>query len=101
MQAPLGAVAGVAVDRLGQVYVTDPSNHIVVRFTPNGLLTVFAGNGIRGYSGDGGPATLASLDKPHGIAVDSTGVVYFSDVASAVIRKITPDGIISTVAGDA
>jgi hypothetical protein len=59
-QAPLGLIAGVAVDTQGRVYIADPSNNMVMRFTPNGNLTVIAGNGKQGYSGDGGPATFAS-----------------------------------------
>src|SRR5437764_461193 len=60
IQAPLGRVAAVAVDNQGRVYVGDPDNHMVMRFTPNGTLNVIAGIGMAGYSGDGGPATSAS-----------------------------------------
>ena len=63
IQAPLGHVSAVAVDNQGRVYVADPDNHMVLRFTPNGTLNVIAGNGIAGNSGDGGPATSASLSN--------------------------------------
>src|SRR5689334_14656154 len=79
IQAPLGSIAGVAVDSQGRVYVADPDNHMVMRFTPNGTLNVIAGNGMDGYSGDGGPATSASLSSPTGLALDSAGNLYIAD----------------------
>src|SRR5947207_1603105 len=75
IQAPLGAVSGVAVDQQGQVYVADRDNDLVVRFTPNGVLTVIAGNGSHGTSGDGGPATRAAVDGPAGLAIDAAGAI--------------------------
>ncbi len=97
--APLGPIAGVAVDNQGRVYVADPGNNLVMRFTPNGNLTVIAGNGQQAYNGDGGPATFASLAQPSGIALDPSGNVYIAERYSAVIRRIAVDGTISTVAG--
>src|SRR5438046_10121022 len=73
IQAPLGRIAAVAVDSQGRVYVADPDNHMVMRFTPNGTLNVIAGNGIAGHSGDRGPASSASLHAPAGPAVDLAG----------------------------
>jgi len=99
LQAPLGLISGVAVDNQGRVYVTDPSNNLVMRFTPNGNLTVIAGNGKQGYTGDGGPATSATLGQPNGIALDSAGNVYFAEPFNNVIRKVALDGTISTAAG--
>src|SRR5262245_13082640 len=64
------AVSSVAVGPFGNIFVLDPGNNVVVRITPNGILTIIAGNGIRGFFGDGGPATSASLDEPSGIEVD-------------------------------
>src|ERR1035441_540582 len=60
LTAPLGTMTGVAVDAQGNLYATDTDNNIVVRISPNGILTVVAGNGSGGFSGDGGPATSAS-----------------------------------------
>ncbi len=97
IQAPLGRIAGVAVDTLGQVYVADPDNHMVMRFTPNGTLNVIAGNGIAGYSGDGGPATRASLNSPASLAFDLSGNLYIADYGNQTIRKLAPDGTITTV----
>jgi len=99
IQAPLGRIAAVAVDNQGRVYVADPDNHMVMRFTPNGTLNVIAGNGIAGYSGDGGPATSASLSGPAALAFDSAGNLYIADYNNSVIRKVTPDGTISTFSG--
>src|SRR5712691_469964 len=62
---PFGNVHGVAVDNLGNLYVADPDNHIVAKITPQNVLTVIAGNGIRGFSGDGGPAANAQFSNPH------------------------------------
>jgi uncharacterized protein (TIGR03437 family) len=98
INAPLGWVESVASDAAGNVYAVDPDNHIVVKVSPAGILTVVAGNGLSGVSGDGGPATSASLASPHGVAVDATGNVYIADLGR--IRKVSPGGIITTVAGN-
>src|SRR5215475_13365317 len=98
IQAPLGHIAGLAVDSQGQVYVADPDNHMVMRFTPNGALNVIAGNGIAARSGDGGPGTFASLGSPSGLALDSSGNLYIADWENSIIRKLAPDGTISTFA---
>src|ERR1700722_15842417 len=97
IQAPLGRCAALAVDSQGRVYVADPDNHMVMRFTPNGTLNVIAGNGMPGYSGDGGPATRASLYSPASLFIDSGGAVYIADYGNQTIRKLAPDGTISTV----
>jgi uncharacterized protein (TIGR03437 family) len=95
----LGNTWGVAVDATGAVYATDYLDCLVVKTLPSGTLRVVAGNGICGYSGDGGPATGASL-RPGGVAVDATGNVYIADSSNNRIRKVTPVGIITTVAGN-
>ena len=97
--APLGSVWGVAVDAAGNVYASDQDNNLVVKISPSGILTVVAGNGVRGFSGDGGPATSASLYYPAGVAVDAAGNLYIADQYNHRIRKVSPSGIISTVAG--
>jgi len=89
---------GVAVDARGDSYVADPYNRIVARISPDGTLTIVVGNGIQGFSGDGGPATSAALDSPMGVAVDSDGNLYIADTGNARIRKVS-GGIITTIAG--
>jgi sugar lactone lactonase YvrE len=82
----------------GNIYVPDPDNHVVLKINSNNIVTVIAGNGIWGYSGDGGPATSASLNTPQAVALDSIGNLFIADGFNYRIRKVTPDGIISTVA---
>ena len=98
LNAPLGTVTGVAVDATGKVFVADSQNNLVMRFSPGGALTVVAGNGIQGFSGDGGSATNASLNGPTGITLDSAGNLFIADTANNRIRMVS-GGIITTVAG--
>jgi uncharacterized protein (TIGR03437 family) len=90
---------GLAFDSTGAMYIADTGNRRIIKVV-NGGPSVFAGNGTLGYSGDGGPAVDASLGDPMGVAVDAAGNVYIADTFNSLIRKVTPDGIISTVAGD-
>ena len=101
LQAPLGLTVGVALDARGNLYVADIDNSLVLKLDQQGTLTVFAGNGQFGFSGDGGPAASASLAYPYGVAVDTAGSVFIADAYNNRIRKVTPDGIITTVAGSA
>lgn len=89
-----------AADAGGNIYLCDSANYRVRKVSPSGIITTFAGNGIQGYSGDGGPATLASFDFPYGIGVDASGNVFVADVANNVIRQIDPSGIITTFSGN-
>jgi sugar lactone lactonase YvrE len=88
---------GVAVDAQDNVYVADSGNHLIRKITPNGVVTTVAGTGTPGASD--GPAAAASFNAPHGIEVDPQGNLYVADTSNHRIRKITPDGIVSTVAG--
>ena len=98
--AGLGLVYGVAVDSAGNVYATDADDNLVVKISPSGTLTVVAGNNIAGFSGDGGPATSASLSLSSGrLAVDSAGNLYISDQLNCLIRKVSTNGTIATIAG--
>src|SRR5579871_2364686 len=96
--APLGNVAGVATDSAGNIYAADSQNHLVVRISASGLLTVIAGNGIAGFSGEQSFGTSASLFAPSGVAVDNKGNVYIADRLNHRVR-VVGNGIISTVAG--
>jgi|CZKV01.1.fsa_nt_gi sugar lactone lactonase YvrE len=98
--AILNDPAGVAVDAHGDLFIADYQNHRICEIKPDGLLTLFAGNGLEAYSGDGGPATNASLNYPQGVAVDSSGNVIIADTDNNVIRKVNTNGIITTVAGN-
>ncbi len=94
---PLGLIQGVTADRQGNVYASDTTNFLVVKIAPSGVLTIVAGNGTGGTGGDGGPATSASLGAPRSLAVDVAGNVFFVD--GNRVRKVTPQGTISTFAG--
>jgi len=100
-QAGLRSIGLVAVDRAGNVFFTDPSNNIVLRLdgTTRGVSLV-AGNGTPGFSGDNGPAVSAQLYYPGGVEVDAAGNLYIADSGNYRIRKVA-NGIITTVAGNA
>jgi sugar lactone lactonase YvrE len=89
----------MAIDAQGNVYVVMGVRHVVRRVAPDGTVTTFAGNGTAGHSGDGGPATSARLNFPADVAVGPDGSVFISDSLNHVIRRVAPDGTISTWAG--
>ena len=99
--AQLFAPSSVAVDTTGNLFVADTGNNRIRKVTPAGIISTAAGNGILGFAGDGDPATLAQLYAPSGVAVDTAGNLYIADAGNNCIRKVTPAGIISTVAGTA
>ena len=89
-----------AVAANGDIYFTDTYHHQIRRLDRNGVVTNVAGNGYAGSGGDGGPATEASLDTPHGVAVDNRGNVFIADSPNHRIRKVDlATGTITTVAG--
>lgn len=87
-------------DAQGNLYVCDTGNHRVVRITPAGIASTFAGNGTPGFAGDGGRAVTAQLNAPLAVAVGDANEVYIADSGNHRVRKITRDGVITTVAGD-
>jgi hypothetical protein len=89
-----------AADSSGNLYMADFQNYVVWKITPEGTSTIVAGNGTPGFSGDAGPATNAQLNTPTAIAVDAIGDLYIADCFNHRIRIVTPDGIISTIAGN-
>ncbi|WP_111627049.1 NHL domain-containing protein [Larkinella arboricola] len=90
----------VALDSQGNLFIADQGNSRIRKVTLQGIITTVAGNGTYGFSGDGGPATSASLNLPISIAVDRQDNVLVVDYGNHRIRKITPDGVITTVAGN-
>lgn len=89
----------LAVDGGGNVYVADNFNNRIRKISPSGVITTVAGNGRAGFSGDGGAATDAQLSSPTGVAVDGGGNLYIADRGNNRIRKVSPSGVIVTIAG--
>jgi sugar lactone lactonase YvrE len=89
----------LTVDAQGNLSIGDVGLHRIFKVTPDGTISTVAGTGARGYTGDGGKATEARIGLPENIAVDGAGNLYFADRAFHCIRRVTPEGIISTVAG--
>ncbi len=89
----------LAADGAGNLYISDQSNNVIRKVDAAGTITTFAGNGIAGAGGDGVPATAAMLSYPTAVVADNSGNVFIADAGNFVIRKVSPAGIISTVAG--
>lgn len=97
--AQLNTPQAICMDNAGNLYIADYANYVIRKVNPAGIISLFAGTGVRGFSGDGGPATAADIGLPLGICIDKNGNIYFSDAQYHVIRKINTAGIISTIAG--
>jgi RHS repeat-associated protein/CSLREA domain-containing protein len=97
--AQLNFPEGLTIAPDGSLYIADSSNHRIRRIAPDGIITTIAGTGTAGYSGDGGQATLARLNEPEGLAFGSDGSLYVAEASNHRVRRITPDGIITTFAG--
>ncbi|HLK12957.1 MAG TPA: RHS repeat-associated core domain-containing protein [Candidatus Binatia bacterium] len=93
-------ITGVAVAPDGSVYSASPHTDTVVRIAPDGTQQIVAGTGVEGFNGDGIPATQAELGDPFGIRLGPDGSLYISEESNHRVRRVTPDGIISTVAGN-
>jgi len=87
----------LALDTSGNVYVADTAGHLIRKITPSGVVSTLAGSGARGATN--GAGTAASFNYPQGIAVDPSGNIYVADAGNNLIRKITPSGVVSTLAG--
>jgi sugar lactone lactonase YvrE len=98
--ARFGDAIRIAVDREGNVFVADPTNQRVRKILVSGVIQTVAGNGTAGYSGDGGPAVSAQLNNPLDVSVDREGNIFIADRGNARVRKVSPSGVISTVAGN-
>jgi uncharacterized protein (TIGR03437 family) len=99
-QAQLDQPWRVTIDPAGNLYIADAGNDRIRKLAPNGIITTVAGSGQPGYSGDGGPATSATLRIPEQAELDVYGNMYIADSGNNVIRKVSTDGTISTVAGN-
>ena len=97
---PLANPQAVALDSSGDLFIADTLNNRIIAINPKGESRVAAGLGSAGYSGDGGMATAARLNRPTSVAIDPSGSVYVADSRNNVIRKFTINGAISTVAGN-
>ncbi len=100
VNADLGCPYATLVDTNGTIYFTDNTNHVIKKMTRNGILSTICGNGVPVYSGDGGPATAASIASPTAIIFDPAGNIVFGDGTNKLVRKISPSGIITTIAGN-
>jgi len=98
ISAYIGA-EGIAVGTDGSVYIADTQNFRVRKVTPDGIINTVAGSGNNGSTGDGGPATSATLSFPQCVALDSAGNIYIADTQNNRIRKVGTNGVINTIAG--
>jgi len=90
--------SSIALDGQGNMYVADPFNQRIRKVTPSGLVSTLAGSGVSGFADGSGGA--AQFNTPYGVACDANGNVYVADTYNHRIRKITPAGVVSTLAGD-
>jgi sugar lactone lactonase YvrE len=99
--AQLNYPSGVAIDALGNIYIADQENNRIRKVdTTSKIINTVAGNGIAGFSGDGGIATTAQLNYPSRIVIDALGNIYIADQGNSRIRKVNTSGIINTIAGN-
>lgn len=99
VSAYLSGPTDVAMDASGNLYIADPENHRIRMLDTEGIISTVAGNGTKGFSGDGGPATAASFNFPYAVTVDGSGNLFIVDRFNNRIRKVDTSGKITTVAG--
>jgi DNA-binding beta-propeller fold protein YncE len=85
--AQLQAPDQTALDAAGNLYIADSGNHRIRKVTPQGMITTYAGTGSPGFAGDGGQAASATLNQPHGVAVDAAGNVFIADTTTTVSAR--------------
>jgi len=100
LNAGLSLPYGIAVDAAGNLYIADSSNHRIRKVDTNGNISTVAGTGTKGFTGDGGLATQAEINRPFDVAVDQFGDLFIVDSNNNRIREVTPDGNIRTIAGN-
>jgi hypothetical protein len=98
-RSDLGSPQGLCVDAAGRVYFADSYNHVVLRIEEDGTLRRVAGNGRPGAGGDGGPAREAFLNQPYDVRLDGAANLYIADYGNHLVRMVSPDGVMHTVAG--
>ncbi len=99
VNAALDNPHGIAVDAFLNVYIADVNNNRIRKVAPNGFVTTFAGTGVAGFNGDNIQAASAQLNQPEGVAVDTHGNLIIADAQNRRIRRVAPNGIITTIAG--
>jgi NHL repeat-containing protein len=99
VNAELNQPSSIAFGPAGDLFIADRQNERIRRVDQHGIITTFAGTGIKGFSGDGGPARAAALATPYGIAFDSGGDLFIADSDNNRIRRVDRNGIITTIAG--
>jgi len=97
--AKITGASNVAVDAAGNVYIADELNHRIRKVNTSGIISTFAGNGVQGFSGDGGLATSAAFNQPNKVACDAAGNVYITDYVNQRIRRVNTLGVVSTIVG--
>ena len=98
--AELNGLSAIVADKYGNIYIAEAFSNRIRKVNINGIISTVAGNGTRGFSGDGGVATLAQLSSPSELVFDTLGNLYFSDEYNHVILKIDTNSIITTIAGN-
>lgn len=98
-RSALSAPTHILFDAAGNLLVVEQGNHRIRRISPAGAISTIAGTGVPGFSGDGGPASAARLNLPNAVAVDGTGNIYIADMGNHRVRRVSPTGAITTVAG--
>lgn len=99
LEAQFNGLQQIAFDSAGNLYVADTLNSKIRRIASDGIVSTIAGHGEPGFCGDGGPARDACLKTPQGVAVDGEGNLFIADSGNYRIRKVSPSGVIETVAG--
>ena len=94
--ATLVTPENIAFDRQGNLYIADANGNRVRKVDTTGKITTIAGNGVTGYTNDGGLATQAELNRPYGVAADGQGNIFVADTFNGVIRKVNSTGVITT-----
>jgi uncharacterized protein (TIGR03437 family) len=97
--AILTQAEGIAADSAGNLYLADSAQNRIRKITRAGVITTFAGTGIAGFSGDGGPAVSAQFNSPYGLVFDGMGNLFVADLGNARLRMVAANGTVSTVAG--